>query len=61
MEFDEIFLLSKEIALVWFFLLFVAIVFWAFRPANKKRFEKMSRMALDDDDEPGQEESNGKQ
>ncbi|MBF0625216.1 MAG: cbb3-type cytochrome c oxidase subunit 3 [Magnetococcales bacterium] len=49
MEFETINRLAKEFALVWFFLLFVGIVLWAFWPGNRKRFEQAGRMALDDD------------
>jgi cytochrome c oxidase cbb3-type subunit 4 len=34
---------------VWAVIIFLVIVFWAFRPRNKKRFEKDARIPLDDD------------
>jgi hypothetical protein len=30
-------------------IIFLVIAFWAFRPRNKKRFEKDARIPLDDD------------
>lgn len=51
MEFNALVLFSKQFALVWFFLLFVGILIWAFWPGNKKKFEDAGRMILDDDDD----------
>lgn len=50
MNFNEMMLLSKEISLVLFFLFFVGVLYWAFRPGNRKRFEDAGRMILKDDD-----------
>ncbi|MDP2330286.1 MAG: cbb3-type cytochrome c oxidase subunit 3 [Reyranella sp.] len=33
---------------VWAVLIFAVIVFWAWRPKNRKRFEKDARIPLDD-------------
>ncbi|MBF0186838.1 MAG: cbb3-type cytochrome c oxidase subunit 3 [Magnetococcales bacterium] len=49
MDFDTLMLLSKEFALILFFLVFVGIVAYVYLPGNKNRFEKAGRMALDDD------------
>jgi cytochrome c oxidase cbb3-type subunit 4 len=35
---------------VWAVLIFAVIVFWAWRPKNRKRFEKDARIPLDDKD-----------
>jgi len=35
---------------VWAILIFAVIVFWAWRPKNRKRFEKDARIPLDDKD-----------
>lgn len=35
---------------VWAILIFAVIVFWAWRPKNRKRFEKDARIPLDDRD-----------
>ncbi|WP_425064316.1 cbb3-type cytochrome oxidase subunit 3 [Reyranella sp.] len=34
---------------VWAVIIFLAILFWALRPRNRKRFEKDARIPLDDD------------
>lgn len=35
---------------VWAVLIFAGIFFWAWRPANRKRFEKDARIPLNDED-----------
>jgi cytochrome c oxidase cbb3-type subunit 4 len=35
---------------VWAVLIFAVIVFWAWRPKNRKRFEKDARIPLNDKD-----------
>ncbi|MBF0098423.1 MAG: cbb3-type cytochrome c oxidase subunit 3 [Magnetococcales bacterium] len=50
MSFDEWFALSRQVALVIFFLAFVGILFWAYRPKNKDRFEQEARAIIDDHD-----------
>ena len=34
---------------VWFLILFVGIIAWAFWPRNKERLERQGRIPLDDD------------
>ncbi|MBF0614309.1 MAG: cbb3-type cytochrome c oxidase subunit 3 [Magnetococcales bacterium] len=51
MDFDTLIRFSKQFGLVWFFVLFVAIVAWAYWPGNKKRFEQEGRSILEDVDE----------
>ena len=34
---------------IWLFAVFVAIVFWAFRPGNKARFEADARIVFKDE------------
>ncbi|MBF0179937.1 MAG: cbb3-type cytochrome c oxidase subunit 3 [Magnetococcales bacterium] len=50
MGFNELVNFSKQFGLVWFFLLFVAILVWAFWPGNKKRFEDEGRRILEDEE-----------
>ncbi|MBF0285819.1 MAG: cbb3-type cytochrome c oxidase subunit 3 [Magnetococcales bacterium] len=52
MNFNEMMLFSKQFSLVWFFLIFVIVLFWAFRPSHKKRYEEAGRSILREDDEP---------
>jgi cytochrome c oxidase cbb3-type subunit 4 len=35
---------------VWAVLIFAGILFWAWRPRNRKRFEKDARIPLNDED-----------
>lgn len=35
---------------VWALIVFAGIAFWAWRPRNKKRFEKDAQIPLNDDD-----------
>ncbi len=39
-----------SIATVAAFIAFLAIVWWAYSPENRERFEKDAQLALDDDD-----------
>ncbi|MBF0380894.1 MAG: cbb3-type cytochrome c oxidase subunit 3 [Magnetococcales bacterium] len=40
---------SKQFSLIWFFLLFIGIVLWAYWPSHKKGFEEEGEKLLDDD------------
>ena len=40
---------ARSLWVVWLMLLFLGIVFWAFRPKNKKRFEDDARIPFKDD------------
>ena len=41
--------LARQLWVVWMLLAFIAIAFWAFRPSNKKRFERDAQIPLRDD------------
>jgi cytochrome c oxidase cbb3-type subunit 4 len=41
--------LLRQLWVLWFALLFVGIVAWAFWPSNKARLEAQGRVPLDDD------------
>jgi cytochrome c oxidase cbb3-type subunit 4 len=41
--------LARQLWVVWMMLAFIAIAFWAFRPSNKKRFERDAQIPLRDD------------
>lgn len=55
MKHQTVVLLSQLIAMVIFGALLTGVLFYAFRPANKKRFERASRLPLDNEnaDRPG--------
>ncbi|MEO5336943.1 MAG: cbb3-type cytochrome c oxidase subunit 3 [Magnetospirillum sp. WYHS-4] len=52
MTLQEIYLWAREAWVVWMMLLFSGIIFWAFRPKNKDRFERNGLI-------PFKDESNG--
>jgi cytochrome c oxidase cbb3-type subunit 4 len=39
----------RSLWVVWLILLFVGIVWWAYRPKNKKRFEEDARIPFKDE------------
>jgi cytochrome c oxidase cbb3-type subunit IV len=49
MEFDTMLRYSKEFSLLWFFLIFIGIVAWAYWPSHKKQFEDEGKKLLEDD------------
>lgn len=44
----EIYSLIKSVWTVWFFLLFVGILFWLFRPGSRAEMNKHAMIPLDD-------------
>lgn len=48
----ELLPLLKQLWLVWFLVLFLGIVFWAFRPSARRRFEADAMIPLNDDPSP---------
>lgn len=46
---DMIWIISKQFALIYFFIIFCGILFWAFRGKNKDRFEEGRHMPLKED------------
>jgi len=46
---------------LWLMLLFLGIVWWAYRPGNKRRFEDDAMIPLRDDDDAVEERNNGQQ
>jgi len=47
-------LLSKSMGVVYFFVLFAAIVIYAYWPRNKSSFDKAAKSILQDQDKPCQ-------
>ena len=45
--------MARSAWVVWLVLLFGAVVFWAFRPSNKKRFEEDAMIIFKDNGENG--------
>lgn len=49
MDLFDLYALLRPLWIVWFAVLFVGIVAWALRPANRRRFEEHGRIPLRDD------------
>ncbi len=53
MEMTGIVELARSLWVVWLLVLFGAVVFWAFRPKNRTRFEEDARIPFRDNDQGG--------
>ncbi|HZP08668.1 cbb3-type cytochrome c oxidase subunit 3 [Methyloceanibacter sp.] len=51
MSYEQVASISQVVALIFFIVLFAAVVLYAFWPGNKKRFERAARMPLEKDPE----------
>lgn len=51
MDWQQILEVVRSLWVVWLMILFIGIVFWAYRPKNKKRFEEHGRIPFKDDAE----------
>lgn len=54
MDLNELYIWARQAWVVWLLVLFVGIVFWAFRPKNKTRLEDYGNIPLRDDKNGGQ-------
>jgi len=50
MDVNELYGMAASVWVVWFFVLFAGIVFWAYRPRRRKDLESHARIPLRDDD-----------
>lgn len=50
MNLDELYEFARSFWIVWLMVLFVGIVWWVYRPKNRKGFEEAARIPLEDDD-----------
>ena len=53
MDLQELYLWARQAWVVWLVILFVGILFWAFRPKNKAKFEEAAQIPLRDEDNGG--------
>ncbi len=53
MDLDALSELARPMWVVWLLVLFVGIVFWAFRPRNRKRFEDYGTIPFRNDENGG--------
>jgi cytochrome c oxidase cbb3-type subunit 4 len=50
MDLESVYHFAHQFWIVWLVILLVAIVFWAYRPKNKKRFEDDAQIPFKDDE-----------
>ena len=50
MDINTIVDLARQAWVVWLMIIFVAIIFWAYRPKNAKRFEDDANIIFREDD-----------
>ncbi|MFP3920113.1 MAG: cbb3-type cytochrome c oxidase subunit 3 [Dichotomicrobium sp.] len=65
MDYETVVMISQIAALLLFIGLFVAVLIYVFWPGNRKRFERASRMPLEESDKPQEDnterEANGRE
>ncbi len=49
MDLTALYETARSLWVVWLMILFLGIVFWAFRPKNRKRFEEDARIPFKDE------------
>lgn len=49
---NDLYILLRELWLVWFMLLFVGIVAWAFWPGRRRKLQEHANIPLRDDEPP---------
>jgi cytochrome c oxidase cbb3-type subunit IV len=59
MDYQTFTMLTQIIGLVLFIGLFLSVLIYALWPGNKKRFERASKVPLDQDDKPEQDTQRG--
>ncbi len=59
MDYQTFTMLTQIIGLILFIGLFLAVLIYALWPGNKKRFERASKLPLDQDDKPEQDTQRG--
>ena len=55
MNYEDVASISQVVALLFFMVLFGAVLVYAFWPGNKKRFDEAAKLPLEDDPEPKNE------
>lgn len=48
---EELAAFLRQFWVVWLMAIFIGIIFWAYRPKNKKRFERDANIIFDETDE----------
>lgn len=57
MDYETVVMISQIAALLLFVALFIGVLVYALWPGNRKRFERASRVPLEDSDTPREDES----
>jgi cytochrome c oxidase cbb3-type subunit IV len=52
MTYEQVASISQVAALLFFIVLFAAVVIYAFWPGNKKKFDEAAKLPFDDNSEP---------
>jgi len=55
MTYEQVASISQVAALIFFIVLFAAVVLYAFWPGNKKRFDEAAKLPLEEDPDPKNE------
>lgn len=50
MDLTELYAVARSLWVVWLMILFAGIVWWVYRPKNRRRFEDAARIPLREDD-----------
>ena len=53
MDLSELYVWARQAWVVWLLILFVGIVFWAFRPRNRDKFEGYGNIPFRDEENGG--------
>ncbi len=59
MDYNSLVMITQLVGLVLFIGLFVAVLIYALWPGNRKRFDRASRVPLEQDDTPEEERQRG--
>lgn len=50
MDLTELYTAARSLWVVWLMILFIGIIWWVYRPKNRRRFEEASKIPLREDD-----------
>ena len=53
MDLESIWQAARSLWVLWLMILFLGVVFWAFRPKNRKRFEDYGKIPFRDEGNGG--------
>ncbi len=50
MDLTELYATARSLWVVWLMVLFIGIIWWVYRPRNRRRFEEAAQIPLREDD-----------